>query len=166
MLIELLLQGYLADEYNATAYAVNVYVKPGSMSGRLSRLTLQEVKGQSKGCPSIFVKLLDPASKRSSKKKTTSKKVSSSAHNLDSDEEEIVSTKASSSRSNGNHSKKKLKASQSPWTNRVDVYDDLEEDDEEEAKEEGEEEEEPPWEADASSSSFSNKFNPIQLDSD
>ena len=59
VLIELLLKGYLADEFNATAYMVNVYVRPGPMSGRLTRLSLHDVESGVKGCPTVQVKLID-----------------------------------------------------------------------------------------------------------
>nr|XP_019047349.1 ATP-dependent DNA helicase [Kwoniella bestiolae CBS 10118]OCF26279.1 ATP-dependent DNA helicase [Kwoniella bestiolae CBS 10118] len=44
LLIHLVLLGYLADSYHATAYSVNVYIVPSDMAVRLTRLRLGDVQ--------------------------------------------------------------------------------------------------------------------------
>jgi ATP-dependent DNA helicase Q1 len=45
LLITLLLLGYLKEEYVSTSYTINVYLVPGSQAFRLSRLSFDDVKG-------------------------------------------------------------------------------------------------------------------------
>jgi ATP-dependent DNA helicase Q1 len=165
VLVELLLAGYLADEYNATAYSVNVYVKPGPMSGRLSRLSKEQVEGQSNGRPTILVKLLDPGSKRSTKRK--SKKASRDATvDSDSDEEEEKASRPLANKAASSSRPIKKKPAASPWTNKVDLDDEgfIVDDESPKDQDEDEDDEQSHWEADASS--VSNKHNPIEIDSD
>lgn len=56
VLIDLLLKGYIEDEYNATAYSVNVYARPGPLSLRLTRMSQESVRSK-EGCPEILVRL-------------------------------------------------------------------------------------------------------------
>ena len=42
--MELLLQRYLAEKYNQTAYATNVYLAPGPLAPRLTRVTRENLK--------------------------------------------------------------------------------------------------------------------------
>ncbi|OCF58975.1 ATP-dependent DNA helicase [Kwoniella mangroviensis CBS 10435] len=44
LLIHLVLLGYLADSYHATAYSVNVYIVPSDMAVRLTRLRSEDVQ--------------------------------------------------------------------------------------------------------------------------
>lgn len=44
LVIRLVLDGYLQEEYHATSYTVNVYVKPGPKAIRLSRLSLEDMQ--------------------------------------------------------------------------------------------------------------------------
>jgi ATP-dependent DNA helicase Q1 len=45
LLITLLLLGYLKEEYVSTSYTINVYLVPGSQAFRLSRLSFDDIKG-------------------------------------------------------------------------------------------------------------------------
>lgn len=69
VLIELLLKGYIEDEYNATAYSVNVYSRPGPSSHRLTRHTLESVLAKH-GCPTI-VTYLESKAKKAERSATT-----------------------------------------------------------------------------------------------
>lgn len=44
VIVALLNEQYLADDYNATAYSVNVYVKPGKQAIRLTRLSEEDAR--------------------------------------------------------------------------------------------------------------------------
>ncbi|WWD07841.1 hypothetical protein V865_005947 [Kwoniella europaea PYCC6329] len=77
LLIHLVLLGYLADSYHATAYSVNVYIVPSDMAVRLTRLRLEDVKAGR----SVKIECTFPAP---DPKKSKSKKAKKS----DEDEEE------------------------------------------------------------------------------
>lgn len=172
VLVELLLNGYLADEYNATAYSVNVYVKPGPMFARLSRLSLQQIQDQAKGIPTILVKLLDPGSKRSTKRKS---KKAVQGMTVDSDSNEEGEEDAASLPGGSNRpstSRVKNNPARSPWTSKVQIDDEVFSEEEEivvddkddKKNDEDVYDETQTWQADVSSSS--NRWNPIEIDSD
>jgi len=62
LLIHLLLSKYLREDFQATAYSVNVYIIPGPQSLRLSRLSRADVEGGK--CPKIGASFLRKMGKR------------------------------------------------------------------------------------------------------
>ncbi|WVQ69090.1 uncharacterized protein L199_007303 [Kwoniella botswanensis] len=70
LLIHLVLLGYLADSYHATAYSVNVYIVPSDMAVRLTRLRLEDVQAGR----SVKIECTFPASEPKKSKSKNAKK--------------------------------------------------------------------------------------------
>lgn len=162
----MLLRGYLEDEYNATAYSVNVYVRPGAMSGRLSRLAIADVENKAAGCPTVLVKLLDMSGKRAAKKKTSKRgkalsKKSSEEEEDDEGDSSLLAHKRSSNGPTHASDTRVKKPSSMTLVGDDGVEFEFEEDDDEEDD----------YEADhirstGNISMSSNKDDPIEIDSD
>lgn len=152
VLIELLLKGYLADEYNATAYMVNVYVRPGQMLSRLTRFNLQDVEGTTNGCPVIQVKLVDfQKSTRRSSVKTAGSAIT---HTPDRSGASLLATPIRSNVSTSKSASSKARLSAWKEDSDLDFEDDIGED------------EEGPSERRPNASLSSNRMSPIEINSD
>ena len=68
LLIHLLLSKHFKEDFQTTAYSVNVYIIPGSQALRLSRLSRSDVKGGK--CPKIEHSFLKKGGKRKSLSKS------------------------------------------------------------------------------------------------
>lgn len=62
LLIQLLLSRHFKEDFQTTAYSVNVYIVPGSQALRLSRLSRADVEGGK--CPKIELPFLKKTGKR------------------------------------------------------------------------------------------------------
>ncbi|UZJ51215.1 hypothetical protein CBS101457_000535 [Exobasidium rhododendri] len=164
-IIQLLLGGYLADEYNATAYSVNVYVQPGQMAGRLTRFTLQDLENQVKGCPVISVKLLDMTTKKkSSTKRASNKSTRSATSGVDSDfEDESGPSRPTSTRTPSNKGKG-TPSRPTAWVEETDLDFENDLEGEDALVEQSSRHQKKPRMS--MSSSSSNRLDPIEIDSD